>query len=250
MQIIILCAGLGSRLGSITKDKPKCLVPINGNTILGRLLKQLEGLGIKKDLITLCGGYKSELLPKDYTIIQNSEYKETNMVFTLINSIKELKLENSLNDDLLIIYGDCMYETIIISKTIEKINSSQNNILPIDMNWELEWSKRFEDLFEDAETLIYNESSKKLISIGSKTRERKDYMGQFMGLLGIKEENINNILLTYSELSVEKQRTISTTEFLDFSASILNYEIIEMKHNWSEIDNKEDHKLAEKKFKV
>ena len=37
MKAIILAAGLGSRLGKITKEKPKSLIKIGGQTILKRL---------------------------------------------------------------------------------------------------------------------------------------------------------------------------------------------------------------------
>ena len=67
MKILILCAGIGSRLGSYTDNNPKCLVKVNLISILDRLLNQLENLGLDKKNIFLCGGYKHELLPSKYS---------------------------------------------------------------------------------------------------------------------------------------------------------------------------------------
>ena len=42
MQSLILVGGKGSRMGSITKSKPKSLVPINGTPLLEKQLKILK----------------------------------------------------------------------------------------------------------------------------------------------------------------------------------------------------------------
>jgi len=45
MKAFILAAGLGSRLGDLTKNKPKALVQLNGQALLGRLIIQLKNQG-------------------------------------------------------------------------------------------------------------------------------------------------------------------------------------------------------------
>ena len=39
MNLIILASGKGSRLKSLTKNKPKCLIKIRGKTIIERILE-------------------------------------------------------------------------------------------------------------------------------------------------------------------------------------------------------------------
>ena len=53
MKVLILCAGLGSRLASLTKEKPKCLVKLNSTSILERLLNQLAECGLQRDNVFL-----------------------------------------------------------------------------------------------------------------------------------------------------------------------------------------------------
>lgn len=44
MLAIILAAGMGQRFGEYTKDKTKCMVPVNGMPLIDRALKQLYHL--------------------------------------------------------------------------------------------------------------------------------------------------------------------------------------------------------------
>ncbi len=62
MKAFILCAGFGSRMGSLTKDKPKCLMQINGETLLERHLKNLKLAGIDEVIINL--HHKTEAVEK------------------------------------------------------------------------------------------------------------------------------------------------------------------------------------------
>jgi choline kinase len=55
---VILCAGGGTRLRPITADRPKALVPINGETILRRAMRLLGGAGVRE--IVVATGYRAD----------------------------------------------------------------------------------------------------------------------------------------------------------------------------------------------
>jgi mannose-1-phosphate guanylyltransferase len=51
LRALLLAAGLGTRLRPLTLHTPKCLVPIHGEPLLGRWLRQLEAAGCEAVLI-------------------------------------------------------------------------------------------------------------------------------------------------------------------------------------------------------
>ena len=60
MQALILAAGMGKRLGRYTKDATKCMVPVNGKTLIEYAIESLVQNNIKKLIIVV--GYKSQVL--------------------------------------------------------------------------------------------------------------------------------------------------------------------------------------------
>jgi choline kinase len=57
---VILVAGVGSRLRPITDDRPKALVDLDGETILGRAVRLLASYGVRK--VVLATGYREDAL--------------------------------------------------------------------------------------------------------------------------------------------------------------------------------------------
>ena len=63
MRAILLAAGLGTRLGELGRDTPKCLIQVGSEPLLGRLLGQLFDAGIEKILVNT--HHRAELI-RDY----------------------------------------------------------------------------------------------------------------------------------------------------------------------------------------
>ena len=73
MKAIILAAGEGKRLRPITENKPKCLVEINGKSLLSHQISILKSRDIND--IVLIGGYKAHMLEgKGNRLYINKEY--------------------------------------------------------------------------------------------------------------------------------------------------------------------------------
>lgn len=51
MKAVLLAAGLGTRMGEITRTTPKCLLPVGGRPLLGRWLDQLARAGVAEVLV-------------------------------------------------------------------------------------------------------------------------------------------------------------------------------------------------------
>lgn len=85
IEAIILAAGRGSRLSSITADIPKCLVEVGDQTLLDHQLDMLTSAGI--DRVTVVTGYcadkvEGELRGRAETLF-NPVWSQTNSLFSL-----------------------------------------------------------------------------------------------------------------------------------------------------------------------
>ena len=59
-KALILAAGVGKRLGKLTKDAPKCLLPLNGQTLIDFSLEVLKENDVKE--IIIVSGFAHETL--------------------------------------------------------------------------------------------------------------------------------------------------------------------------------------------
>ena len=149
-QALILAAGQGTRLRPLTEDRPKCLVPLLGKTLLERQISVLKQAGITD--IHIVAGYRAdqiEAVAESSSI--NERYASTNMVATLFSAQDYFPRHG----DLLICYGDIVYQY----ENLQALLSGSDEIdLMIDSHWRQYWELRLEDPLEDAETLMLDDS--------------------------------------------------------------------------------------------
>ena len=82
MKAIILAAGRGSRMGTLTDNKPKCLAKVKDKMLIEYQITALNAAGIKE--IAVVTGYKAEFLNNYGTYhFHNSDWAETNMLHSL-----------------------------------------------------------------------------------------------------------------------------------------------------------------------
>ncbi len=121
MKVIILAAGQGTRLRPLTDNKPKCMVAVNGRSIIERQLDTMHACGIQDEDITIVCGYCSDVLKnklKDTNIhfIVNEQYDSTNMVCSLMYARNLMETE----EDIIISYGDIIYEEDVLKKNTRR----------------------------------------------------------------------------------------------------------------------------------
>ena len=116
MQAVILAAGMGSRLKDLTKDNTKCMVKVNGVTLIERMLHQLDKLNLTRVVIVV--GYKGQKLI-DYIgtldikmqiiYIKNEIYNKTNNIYSLA-----LAKDWLLKEDTLLLESDLIFEDKVL----------------------------------------------------------------------------------------------------------------------------------------
>lgn len=120
MKALILNSGLGSRMGVLTSEHPKCMTEISSNeTILSRQLKLVVGAGIEEVVITT-GYYDGVLvnycqslnLPIRFTFVNNPIYDQTNYIYSIYCA------KDYLDDDIILMHGDLVFESEVFDRVI------------------------------------------------------------------------------------------------------------------------------------
>ena len=133
MNAIILAAGRGSRMGSLTSNLPKCRTLLFGKELIQWQLDALMKADIEK--ISIITGYLSETFDFDVKYFENKKWMDTNMVSTLISANEWLENETNI-----VSYADIVYSSESISTLM---NAKGDIVITYDPNWYELWSLRF-----------------------------------------------------------------------------------------------------------
>ncbi len=183
-----MAAGEGTRLRPYTLDRPKCLVEVDGESLLDRQLAVLASE--KVGPVVLIGGYRSEMLKRPGVEIRtNPRYNETNMLWSLFCA------EDDLEGDVLLCYGDIVYSRPILQAVMK---SKSDIAVAIDLDWESYWRARNENPLEDAETLKLAQDGR-IVEIGQKPKSLDEIEGQYMGLMKFSPEGIQLLRKIFHE---------------------------------------------------
>lgn len=121
MQAIILAAGMGKRLKELTSNATKCMVEVNGVTMIERMLSQLEQLKLNRIVVVV--GYEGEKLMKyidtlkihtPIVYVNNEIYYKTNNIYSLFMA-KDYLVE----DDTLLLESDLIFEDAVLKRLLD-----------------------------------------------------------------------------------------------------------------------------------
>lgn len=172
MRAILLAAGRGSRMGSMTQDRPKCFTPLKGRPLLEWQLAALSGGGVTE--VSLVRGYMPESFTQPLTYFDNPRWAETNMVASLRCAAPWLR-----EAPCLISYSDIVYGARTVASLAQ---ASADLAISYDPDWLKLWSMRFADPLGDAETFRLDGEGR-VVAIGGRASRVEEIRGQYMGLL-------------------------------------------------------------------
>lgn len=244
MQAVVLAAGMGSRLGKYTENITKCMVDVNGRSLIDRLLTQLTKTHAV-DKVTIVTGYKSDLL-KDYVIslnpeipvafIENKDYSTTNNIYSLYLA-RNILCQN----DVLLFESDLIFEDRLI------------NLLLDDERPSLALVDKYKDWMDG--TCVKIDSDGKILSFISKkdfNPEQKSEYYKTVNVYKFSKKFSSELYVPYLESFCQKygrndyyEQVLKEIICLDephFAAFPLSGQL------WYEIDNENDLKVAESLF--
>ena len=150
MKALILNSGLGSRMGVLTSEHPKCMTEISPKeTILSRQLTLIAQAGISEVVMTT-GYYDAVLvrycesldLPLHFTFVRTPIYDQTNYIYSIYCA------REYLDDDIILMHGDLVFE----NEVFERVIASPDSCMTVSSTMPLP-EKDFKAVIQDGQVL-------------------------------------------------------------------------------------------------
>jgi L-glutamine-phosphate cytidylyltransferase len=235
MKVVILGAGEGTRLRPYTLDRPKCMVEVDGRSLLDRQLAVLRAE--KASPVILVGGYRAEKLERpDVSLRINPRFAETNMVWSLFAA------EEELVGEVIVAYGDIVYSRHILR---EIMRSPSDISVAIDLEWESYWRARNEDPLADAETLKLA-SDGRILELGQRPTSLAEIQGQYMGIMKFSATGVETLKRAFHEARTNgiRGKTAEKAYMTDMLQSLIDsgerLQAVPVRGGWVEVDTVDD----------
>lgn len=235
MSGLILAAGRGSRMQSLTDARPKALIEIAGRPVLDWTLAALRSAGVKDVLVVR--GYLGHMLAGPYATVDNPRWQSSNMVVSLLHADEWLT-----SGPTLVAYADILFRG---AHAAALAATNADLAITYDRRWLELWSRRFADPLDDAET--FREEDGWLIEIGQRTRDLSAIAGQYMGLLKITPAGWGAMRAVIDALPPDAVDRLDMTSLLK---RLLNHSVriaaVPVDGGWCEIDSADDLRLYDR----
>ena len=112
-RAVLIAASRGAALGSLTEDRPKCMIDVKGQPLLCRLVGAFRDVGVRD--VTVVRGYRKEMinLPSIHTI-DNDLYANTGEVASLACAV------DRIDGPCIISYGDILFRSHILDRLLDE----------------------------------------------------------------------------------------------------------------------------------
>lgn len=240
MQAIILAAGMGNRLGKYTKDNTKCMLDINGMTLITRALSALEINGIEKCIIVV--GYQKQNLiaavgnkfgRMEIQYVANDIYDKTNNIYSLY-----LARDYLLQDDTILLESDLIFDAAVITDLLRDPEPTLAVVAKYESWMDGTVVKINEDRvitqFVPKQAFDYDERGEYYKTVNIYKFSNKFLVNSYVPFLEAYSMAMGN-----NEYYEQVLRVITTLERNELKAFCLSG------HRWYEIDDVQDKDIAE-----
>ena len=246
MNVIILAAGMGTRLLPETQNIPKGMVKLFDKSLIEMQIDIFKKCGI--DDTSRVRGYLAEKINfPSITYFKNENFSTTSGNESLYCAKQKL-------DDTIICYSDLVFDISIIKKMID-FNGDMG--IAVKSDWESRYVERTLHPISEADNVLFDESGK-IIEIRKNIQKPNANIGEFLGVVRLSSKCSGLFLKRFSELKEShvgtfhgspslKQSIIPDMiqELIDLGTSVKPVMVSE---KWVEIDTPEDLEIARKVF--
>ena len=244
MTAIVLAAGMGTRLGSLTHGRPKAMLEVFGRPLLDHQLAAFRRAGVSR--IAVVTGFRSDCISALGVVrYDNPKYATTNMVESLMCARAEL------SGPVLVSYGDILFEDRILRCVLDAPVSIG---VAVDVDWRPYWEARFGNMTTDIESLEIGGDGR-IVRLGYPQPSHERIDGRYVGLLRFDATGVEIVKEVYDRarqrFAGRPWQTATTFErgyMTDLLQEIIDtghrVEPIVVERGWLEFDTEDDYRLA------
>jgi choline kinase len=226
MKAIIAAAGRGSRLGALTRYRPKGLLPVNGESILARQIRILELYGITD--IAIVTGYRSEMIIEHFkdrvTFFHNPDYLTTTSTSSLYKAI------DFMDDDIITMFSDVIFS----ENSLDGLLSNNHQCCML-----------IDNKYCDQEAIKVQISGNRVINAGKHLSSEESF-GEWAYISRIRKSGLPAFKDALLECADNKLGSIQVFIKLINRGYDVNYEL--MNSEWTEVDFVKDYIEAKRIF--
>lgn len=121
-RALILSAGQGSRLGALTRERPKCLIDFSGRSLLAWQMAALAANGIEE--VTVVTGFRPDQVEAEVARIGGVVIRTLfNPFFKVADNLGSCWIAREVfEDDVLILNGDTLVPPTIVARLLARAN--------------------------------------------------------------------------------------------------------------------------------
>ena len=248
-KAIIVAAGEGIRCRPYTASQPKCLLSVNGKSILDHQLRALSANGITSYSLVR-GHLAQKFVQTGIRYYDNLNYKQNN----ILNSL--MVAEEELDGDCLVSYGDIVYTADVVEAVVR---SSGDITVVVDTNWRKRYVGRDAHPVSEAEKVVVNKQGI-IQEIGKHIPDGEAVLGEFIGLMKLTGRGCDLFLKMFRDAKekydgnpFQHAKTFQEAYLTDMIQEMIQHKIpvhaALIQGNWVEIDTVEDYEYAKRLFK-
>jgi phosphoenolpyruvate phosphomutase len=239
---IILAASKGENFGSLTDDKPKCMIEIQGKTILQTQVETFNNCRIKDILVVV--GYRKEAIDlPGIKKIENMEYENRNILYSYYSAM------DAITGPCVISFGDILFEPHILQGLL---GTDGDVVLAVDTSW---WQGKKRDREIDmvicekppADDYL-SERCTYVKEIGTNL-DRERAHGEWTGLLKLSTDGARLFRDELERLFSEDKEKLYSMDINEFIKGLVNtgceVKAYYFRGHWLDIDSEEDLSLVQ-----
>ena len=243
-NVIIIAAGLGSRLVPYTDDAPKCMLDFAGKTLLERQVDAYRACGITD--IALVRGYMADRINlPEITYFENPDYVNNNILNSLFYA------EPAIRGETICGYSDILFDARVPAALL---TSDHDISIVVDTDWKGYYEGRVDHPIDEAENVIFDEDDM-VVRLGKHLTLADDVNGEFIGMFKLSvrgaalfREHFHKVKAAHWDKPFQQAALFQKAYITDMVQSLVDdghpVHCVKIQQGWKEIDTVEDYEKA------